>query len=277
MVDLDGTLLMNDGFLINNRNIDIIKKLSKIGHYVVICTGRPFRGSWRIYRKLGIKTMISCNNGAHILNPFDDSHKDEIEVINKDTLTKILTNKFIKNNNRSIFIDTRAFPITNKLSSIMDRYAHLIDGKKFSIMNLSEPKLINSVIDPLAILIETMPGEDPKKYQEIIKNIDNTLITKIYEIRGTFKYIIDVTSKNANKGKALEKICRYYNIPLEKTIAFGDNDNDIEMLKIASHGVKMLHHVKELDDVTNNMTRLSNHDGGVGEYLEKFFNLIPKF
>ena len=44
---------------------------------------------------------------------------------------------------------------------------------------------------------------------------------------------IDFVSKNGGKGEALRKVAALLNVPMEKTIAMGDHQNDVSMLKAA--------------------------------------------
>ncbi len=50
---------------------------------------------------------------------------------------------------------------------------------------------------------------------------------------------IEINSREATKGVALEKLAAYLGIPLESTMAFGDDTNDISMLEAAGIGVAM--------------------------------------
>lgn len=45
------------------------------------------------------------------------------------------------------------------------------------------------------------------------------------------KIVIRIRSAIADKGRAAERLAVHYNIPLKDTIAFGDSENDIEMVR----------------------------------------------
>lgn len=69
------------------------------------------------------------------------------------------------------------------------------------------------------------------------------------------------TPKGVNKGAALRHYCQINGIDLADTVAFGDNENDLEMLRAAGLGVAMgngLASVKEAADV---VTADNNSDG----------------
>lgn len=58
--------------------------------------------------------------------------------------------------------------------------------------------------------------------------------------------IIEVIRSGLNKAVGLQKISAYYNIPKERIIAFGDEDNDLEMIEYAGHGIAMGNAISEL-------------------------------
>ena len=66
------------------------------------------------------------------------------------------------------------------------------------------------------------------------------------------------------------QLCEYLGIPVEETIAVGDADNDIEVLKTAGLAIAMgnaAEHVKAIADV---MVADCDHDGcaeAIGKYL----------
>ena len=79
---------------------------------------------------------------------------------------------------------------------------------------------------------------------DISNNMDNDslLESKLREVKSiSFTHsgssFIEVRPDGSNKGTALEFVAKYLNIRKEEVLAFGDNDNDAEMLKWASIGV----------------------------------------
>jgi Cof subfamily protein (haloacid dehalogenase superfamily) len=75
-----------------------------------------------------------------------------------------------------------------------------------------------------------------------------------------------------NKGTALRRYCEVAGLELADTVAFGDHENDIEMLREAGLGVAMgnaLEHVKSVADVVT----ASNDDDGIALVLRERFGL----
>jgi HAD superfamily hydrolase (TIGR01484 family) len=71
------------------------------------------------------------------------------------------------------------------------------------------------------------------------------------------------------KSYGLQLLCEHFNIPMDQTIAIGDENNDIDMIKMAGLGIAMgnaTHRVKEVaDEITE-----TNEDNGVSLALEKY-------
>ena len=62
-LDLDGTLLRSDN-TISDYTVDVINRISKQGHKVVIATGRPYRMALEHYKRLQLDTPMISFNGS---------------------------------------------------------------------------------------------------------------------------------------------------------------------------------------------------------------------
>ena len=83
---------------------------------------------------------------------------------------------------------------------------------------------------------------------------------------------MDIAPKNCTKGTGIKNLAKLFNLTTEDFMAFGDGENDIEMLKTVGHPVIMENSQNILKEQFSTVT-LSNTDHGVAKYLENFFNL----
>lgn len=67
--------------------------------------------------------------------------------------------------------------------------------------------------------------------------------------------------REASKARGLERLCAYFKIPMEKTVAFGDSMNDYEIVRAAGIGVAMGNAVEELKQVADYVTTPIGEDG----------------
>ncbi|QDH79227.1 HAD family phosphatase [Echinicola soli] len=89
----------------------------------------------------------------------------------------------------------------------------------------------------------------------------------LYRSKDTY---IEIAPKSISKASALEQLlAKKYNIALSEVIAFGDNYNDIEMLKAAGHGVAVGNARDEVKAVANEITA-GNKEDGVAMMIEKY-------
>ena len=69
------------------------------------------------------------------------------------------------------------------------------------------------------------------------------------------------TKSGATKEKAIEALTDYLHIPIEQTVAFGDDFNDIGMLKLCGTGVAMGNAIQEVKQCATEITVTNNEDG----------------
>src|SRR5690606_22853978 len=87
--------------------------------------------------------------------------------------------------------------------------------------------------------------------------------------------IIEIVKKGINKAVGLQKIAHYYQIPEDRIIAFGDEDNDLEMIEYAGVGVAMGNAIDPLKNIANHVT-VTNEEHGIGTFLEEYLKLNAK-
>ena len=75
-----------------------------------------------------------------------------------------------------------------------------------------------------------------------------------------------ITSVNATKGIALEQLSEIAGIPLPQIMVFGDNHNDVSLLKKAGFGVAVQNAEKDVLIAADAICG-SNNDNGVSRYL----------
>ncbi|WKD00760.1 Cof-type HAD-IIB family hydrolase [Borreliella americana] len=116
----------------------------------------------------------------------------------------------------------------------------------------------------------------------ILNKLDNEIRSKDFkDIRVFFssKDLLEVTNINANKYNAIKNIAFLEKIPLCDVLAFGDNNNDYEMLKYLGKGVimKNANEFLKINLSNNEITRFSNNEDGVAKFLINFFELNIKY
>lgn len=263
-IDLDGTLLTSKQ-TITEETKKTLSKLKDQGHIIIIATGRPHRASLGYYHELGLDTPMINYNGAYMHHP-TDKHWDALH----SPLSIRVAKKIIQT--------CYAFEVKNIMAEVLnDIYLEKYDERVMAILhtqNEEDPITIGSLKntlkhDPTSLLIQ--PKDD--NIDALRESLDRDHAEVIEHRRwGAPWNMIEIVRKGMNKAVGVKRIAHYYHIPKERIIAFGDEDNDLEMLAFAGTGVKMKNGIKPLDKVTEEET-LSNDEDGVRVFLEKYFNL----
>lgn len=71
----------------------------------------------------------------------------------------------------------------------------------------------------------------------------------------------DVIELAASKSEGLKRLCTYYGISMDNTVAFGDSMNDYEIIRDAGIGVAMGNSIEELKAVADYVTTPIHQDG----------------
>lgn len=274
MSDLDGTLLNNKSRL-SAKTINTIKQISDMGHLFAIATGRPKRASIDFYKQLGLKTIMVNFNGSYITDPSNRkfmpinlgfSYKIAISIFNNKNVHNWIQNVIIENTD-GVFIYKKPKDLEQKRAL----YSHFHIQKKDKFKYITKDwGNINSDIHSILILMKSDKYIDEITYE--IKRLSNTLIVRTWSIASAGT-IIEINSIFSSKGMALKYLSSYYGIPLENCIAFGDGDNDSEMLRTAHYGFAMKNATMAAKLSAKFMTEETNDNNGVSLELKKFFNI----
>lgn len=262
-IDLDGTLL-NKKSKISLKTKNYIKELSKLGHKVVIVTGRPYRGTKHFYDELELNTPLVVDNGAFIVGENCNSFKTFRKSISLKHLKNIFN--FSKENIVATFFSVyNNLYVYNYLDEI-DFFYHLnentvIHETDFNVDWLEEP----------ANFSINVKGQFADEFESFIKHKTNGEINFRTWFKDEEIAVYEVFPKGYNKGTAFNQIREFYNIPHQRTITFGDGYNDLELLEVAFCGVKMKNGVDALDNYKNDTTKHTNDNDGVIKYLQDFF------
>lgn len=257
--DLDGTLLKDDKTVsLDTKNI--IHQMIKESHYFVIATGRPFHRIRPIIEDLDIKSdknFCICFNGALITSTDEsivlyESKLKESEVIELIDLSEQL--------NISIMVYLKDIILVDNIPSCIDYLNNLnclkiVDGGKDI---LRKEKDVYKIIfigskDDLIDAKNKIPVHYFDKYN-FTTSSDNYL---------------EITSKHINKGNALINLANLLNIDLNNTIAVGDEENDLSMIKKAHLGCCVANANPFVKEQAKYIT-LSNEEDGVKEIIKKF-------
>lgn len=258
VLDLDDTLLLNDGTISNKTKEKIFEAMKK-GIYIVLASGRPTFAIKDIADELQLKTngYIISYNGARIID-----YKNENTIYRAD-ITKEQVKKvydFAKENNA--FMQT--YDDNNIITEKSNEYTE-IESKITKMPILEKKDFINSLPKTLVKALILQESEYLEKLEIKVKQ---QMKNEMYITR-TKPFFLEFMNIEVDKSKSILRLCEKLNISKEEVIAVGDSYNDISMVKVAGLGVAMGNAIDELKSIANYITDTNENDG-VAKVIQKF-------
>ncbi|MFC7393114.1 Cof-type HAD-IIB family hydrolase [Scopulibacillus cellulosilyticus] len=261
-VDLDGTLL-TDNKTISLYTKQTLQKAIAHGHYVVISTGRPFRLSIDYYNELELDTPIVNINGAYVHHPKDSTWGEYHRTLSIEDAKKIIKT-------------CEAYDLANILIEAKDDvYIKNPDPEITKIIGTDHPKIIKGDLSeslrfgPTCILVQPFK----ENVSSLVSDLGSQYADAVYQRSwGEPWYIIEMIKRGVNKANGLKKVADSLEIPSDRIIAFGDEDNDLEMLAYAGRGIAMGNASDEVKQIANEITDTNEKDG-IAKYIEKALSI----
>lgn len=260
-LDLDGTTLNAQGAL-SALTIQTLQTLQKLGHKVVITTGRPDNISVNFYDELQLNTPMINFDGALIHVPHQHWDAEQELTLPDTILDDILTLKsqyptdLIVAEGKHFLLSDRPFTDVPYLPD----NAH--PQQLLSVETLPRKPISMTIFAPKEIL-KTVNDVIGTKYPQLLLNSWGSWVDKAVEI----------ATQGAYKSRAVRYVADYYQIPMNDVLAFGDDQNDLDMLTAAGLGVAMKNGTDAAKAAANTQTSFTNDEDGVARFLINYFNL----
>ncbi|WP_163654491.1 Cof-type HAD-IIB family hydrolase [Listeria sp. PSOL-1] len=263
VLDLDGTAL-KENQTISIRTQETLKKARLSGHEVMIATGRPYRLSSQYYQALNLTTPIVNFNGAVLHHPHDKHYKENYHHAIDLAIV------------RELLDFTTQFPLSNIAAEVEDNV--FLKEKNDSIPATFHAGVNKIFIGDLRKNIQADAtsllffGKE-KELSLISNHLDQSLSHVIsYHTWGASWPAVEVVKHGIHKAIGIRVAAKTLGIHQRDIIAFGDENNDLQMLDYAGIGVAMGNATPEAKSIANEIT-LSNEEDGIAVYLEERLHL----
>lgn len=268
IADLDGTLLHSDKS-ISSYTIEILEKLVASGVYFVTSTGRAFNSvPDEVKRIKGIKYHITSN--GVVIRDGNSGEITDASFMSKSSVEGLLELARTEGFVAECFVGgqpyiSKADFLSDKLCYCNPNRFNYVKKTRIAVDDIYE--FGRSHIDTMECVNLTMP---PERMTEIWERIASEY--KDVYITTSECDLLEISSINSGKDVGIKKVCELLDISPEEIVAFGDNNNDLEMLKLVGLGISMGNSTKKCIEASDKCV-LSNDEDGVAKEIEQLFSL----
>ena len=240
IVDLDRTLLHTDK-TISSYTCEVLKECKRRGIKIMVATARPLRTTKQYYDMIDFDAMV-ISNGARIIC---EEQQTDHGIPQKSA--EHLLNTFMCYPNLRITLETgdRAYsnhPVEDYETILCDDLAGIVREE-----------------GALKILVHLDSEETLALVQ---KGLTDDLYYTI-----AHGYLLQIMSTSATKWNGIKAMLEICNCSADETAYFGDDQDDIEPIKMCGAGIAVSNGIEEAKRVADHITE-SNDADGVAKFIE---------
>lgn len=233
--DIDGTL-RDEAYGIPETAKTAVNICKEKNYYICLCTGRTIGTITEDVLALNVDGVIA-GGGSHI-----EFHKklikksffkeEKVRAVNIYLKDKDDDIAFTFETDDIVFMNKEAVKILTSLNeekfkSLTDKQMQFIEEHQKIVYEEN----IHRFNEKLHRVNKICLWASEEIFEEIKNIFSGDEIQLAQSFRFDFRNYYEIIQSDCNKGEAILDLCNHLDIPIEKTIAFGDGRNDIDMLK----------------------------------------------
>ncbi len=258
--DLDGTLLRRD-LEITARTLAAVEGLRQQGMRLVVATGRRYESAVEHAEKLGFggDDPVVCYGGSMV-------RRMNGEILLHRTLPKELGLEVLRwaaerDLHARVFVDGRVIASPNSPAAL--RFSKRLEEPGIVVVDSPAEWLAGAEEEPTKLVIVDHPDDVPGWLEEAQEAFRGRLF-----VTRSLPHYVEVGGLEGTKSTALEFLCGRLGIDPERVLAFGDADNDVDMLRFAGRGVAVGPMTAGVREAADEVVPGVDEDG-VAIYVEK--------
>lgn len=262
--DLDGTLLTNEK-KVDEETRKALKQLKNHGILFGIASGRPVESGQILVKDWGLEDDISFLIGMNggVIYDMRTKEKEQFHLMDGQLIQEIMDHYKDMDVIFQVMVGNDRY--VNKSTEETRAHAKLF-GENEILCDLDafvKDRKVNKLILYM----------DPS-YMDQVKERAKTFSSPEYTSFQTADNLYEYCDPRINKGFGIQKICEHYGITPEHVVAFGDSENDMEMLKTVGCGVAMKNASSDVKAVADVVSIYTNEEDALAHFVNE--EIIPR-
>lgn len=262
-LDMDGTTL-DDKQRISEENTQALRRVAQAGHEVVIATGRTYSSAAYLRKhygldRIGCRYMIVCN-GAAIL----DCETGEF-LFSRTLPLEHAYNLIDAARREGVYLHTYA---SDKVLTEQDdeNLAHYISRTNMEVLIVPDLKAALKAPPYKMLGINVHEQKALCRFRDMLSGWSEDKVDMYFSCAEYLEFV----PKGISKGAALRIFCERMDIPAKNTVAAGDENNDISMIKAAGVGCAVANASENVKASADYVTVRDHNHSAVAEIAERF-------
>lgn len=265
-MDLDGTLMAEDHVTVTERTRRALKAAHDMGVKIAIATGRTLNVTENVLNQIPFTDYVIYSNGAAVYSCGEK---------------RVIYSNYMKKETVETVVDfLERYPVFYEVYSGGRQHSENRKAKYFKNNGMPQ-EFVDDYTNSITVhdsVAQFAKSHDIEKINLFYFEFDSVYYEEIRSFLFSLKEIdctspvmgdIEMTTAGVDKAGAIDGICKKYGIKKAEAMAFGDADNDIEMLNYCGLGIAMANASDVCKQAANYVT-LSNAEDGVAAAVEKF-------
>ena len=261
-VDMDGTFLNSNNDYDREAFLELFKKLKAKEVRFVVASGNQYAQISSFFPEIWREITFVSENGGLVFEKGNLLIKKTIaKPIIQDTLT-LLENTFYKVG--IILCGVKSAYILKSENADLKK-----EAAKYYFA-LKEIDLFQDLPDDEWVKI-ALQLEDKNAFSiiDLMNEKNNSQLKAVYSGHGS----VDLIANEVNKGNTLKQLLNQREIKPEQFLAFGDSNNDLEMLELAGYSYSMANASEQVNQVAKYQAP-SNDENGVISTINALFDKL---
>ncbi|MBR2046367.1 MAG: Cof-type HAD-IIB family hydrolase [Agathobacter sp.] len=238
--DIDGTLFKLHTNEMSEKTLETLQTLRANGIKICIATGRT---------PMGLPKFEGVEFDAYLTYNGSYCYADDVTIfsnsIPKEDVKQILMNA--KKMGKPVTVALKSQISSNGVDADLEHYM-AVENLDLNVSDDFEDKCKDEIY-------QVMLACSPNEYTQILENVKNAKIATWWD------RAVDIIPANGGKGMGIAAMLKHYGFDKSEAIAFGDGNNDIEMLQAVGTGVAMGNASDDLKAVADVVCKDVSEDG----------------
>lgn len=213
------------------------------GVRVGLATGRPLKSALPFAEDVGANGPLILFNGARVWDPTERRYVFGTDLARAEALSALELARRVPNSHVNLYLGDEIL-ISERTELSLE--SEVKDGVAHTVVGDLHGWLGQQARDPIKLMLISEPG-NLESFGATFLQLSNGSTNLI---RSEHTYL-ELTRKGVNKGSALQAALKHYGLEQDEVISFGDNLNDLELLRSSGMGVAMENAHPELKEAAD--------------------------